>query len=153
MVNDAVKESARRQAPFWKAALVALAFLGLVVFCPSVEYALMPVSKNFEVAQVEYQPSGQVAIRVSAERVRECDRLSSSWYREDERGRIVLEPLVEPPDSTLLLPNRPLGENVGPWNMLPGPGTYYLRVRYQCHPLWVTPLTMGPFYVGPAATE
>ena len=145
-MKSAIKYALRRLICFLRDAAVVLLVLAVVGFLgPDFEGRFFPVASDFRLLETRIEPNGNLAIKFEAYRNRDCDRLSSAWFRLDKDGRWVYVPGIHVVGD--LPANRPTGPQISPWNVVGPPGTYLLRVRNGCHSLWTTPVSMGPFVV------
>lgn len=104
---------------------------------------LNPVHSDYlEIVDVIYNEDGSVSVWFSAEKLRDCRRVDSFWFRKTSSGWKPVSVIV---DKDSLPPSRPLGKNFSPKNTLPKQGEYRLRIDSDCGFSWLTPSELGPF--------
>ena len=123
--------------------LVAASAVAFFLFGQDIESTFFPPT-TFEGVTAVHQLDDGYVVRFSAYRNRECAYIDSRWYVDTDIG---LEHVPTAGPLAHLPKNRPAGDNVSPPNFLPYPGTFYLRITYDCGFPWQSTVLLGPMKV------
>ena len=120
-----------------------------MIYGPRIEASYFPVVNSLTNVELK-QDGNDVILTATMNKLRNCEYIGASWYKQDGNGvkdQLRYVSLVDAGDSP---PTRPVGKQlVGPLSIrgitVQQMGlNVYAEIVHRCHPMWLTTTQLYP---------